>query len=109
MKFNSIVDVVREYGVKNVAVVLPMSPLEYAGFIPGFAIKCSDSEQHLVTAFICESRYEVKDNYKITLVANDARFGKEHFYISDLNTIIRENGYRVCILTNDGYTELEFE
>lgn len=109
MKFNSIVDVVQEYGVKNVVVILPMSPLQYVGFIPGIALKSSNDELQLVTAFIEEDRYKVEDDYKITLAANDARYGREHFYICDLNNLIRNSGYRVCVLNEDGYTEVEFE
>lgn len=110
MKFNSIVDVVREFGVKNVVVTIPMRPLHYINFIPGLAMTTSSDEPVIVAGFIEEDRYKVEDNYKITLAANDARFGREHYYICDLNSMIRSREeIRVFYLHEDGYTEVTIE
>ena len=108
--YRSIVDVVREFGVKNVVVTVPMRPLRYVNFIPGFAMTCSSDEHIIVAGFIEEDRYKVEDNYKITLASNDARCGREHYYICDLNAMIRSREeIRVFYLHEDGYTEVNIE
>lgn len=110
MKFNSIVDVAREFGVKNVVVTIPMRPVHFANFIPGLALAVSSDEPIIVAGFINEDRYKVEDNYKITLESNDARCGREHYYICDLNNMIRNNpAIRVYYLSEDGYTQVNFE
>jgi hypothetical protein len=109
MKFDSIVDVVREFGVKNVVVTIPMRPLRYIDFIPGFAMMNSSDESVIVAGFIEEDRYKVEDNYKITLAANDARFGRKHYYICDLNCMIRSREeIRVFYLHEDGDKHMGF-
>lgn len=107
MKFNSIVDVVREFGVKNVVVTIPMLPLRYTNFIPGIALTSSTDEPILVAGSIDESRYRVSENYKITLTSNDDRCGKQHYYVCDLDNMIRNHDeIRVFYLHEDGYTEV---
>lgn len=108
-----LVALAQEFGIKNIRIFAPMRPLEMIGFIPGIAFKSSDSEEKVVECEIDESRYKVKDNYKITLKSidkpdNGAFFGKEHYYISDLNSIIgRDDRYSVYAVTIDGYTRLK--
>jgi hypothetical protein len=109
---NSIVNLVKEYGVKNLRFYIPMRRLEFAGIIPGIAFTSSTSEEEVVLCNIDEVRYKIKDDYKITLTANDPRYGKNHFYISDLHTLFsdsrRENDgrFRCYVETIDGYTEV---
>lgn len=107
MEFSSIVDVVREFGVRNVVVTVPMLPLRYANFIPGIALTSSLDDPLIVAGFIDEERYKVYENYKITLVSNDGRCGRQHFYICDLNSMLRERAeIRAFYLHEDGYTEV---
>ena len=107
MEFDSIVDVVREFGAKNVVVTVPMQPLRFVGLIPGIALTSSSDEPIIVAGFIDESRYKVEEDYKITLESNDTRCGREHFYISDLDSIIRSRPeFRVYYLHEDGFTQV---
>ena len=108
----NLVDLVSEYGVKNLVFYVPMRPISYAGLIPGIAFKTSNSEECVVECRIDETRYKVSDNYKVTLKCIDERFGKEHYYISDLEQLFdssRENDdgrFRCFVEHIDGYTEL---
>lgn len=107
MQFDSIVDIVREFGAKNVVVTVPMLPMRYINFIPGMAITTSSDDPIIVAGFIEEDRYKVEENCKITLVSNDARCGKQHYYICDLNNMLRYRAeIRAFYLHEDGYTEV---
>ena len=109
---NSILNLFREYGIKNLRFYIPMRRLEFAGFIPGIAFTSSSSEEKCVLCQIDESRYKINDNYKITLTANDPMYGKSHFYISDLETLFcdsrmeNDGRFRCYVETIDGYTEV---
>lgn len=103
-----------EYGVRNLRFFAPMSKLQYAGVIPGIAFRTSNSPEEIVECVISESRYKVLDGYKITLRAVNPEYGQEHYYQSDLESIIRNNPdrIRVYVITIDGYTQIhnkEFE
>lgn len=101
----TLVELAMEYGVKNIRFLVPMSRLQMAGIIPGIAFRSSDAPQDMVECEICEERYKVLDNYKITLKAIDRAYGKDHFYQSDLESMLRSRAdYRVFVVTIDGYT-----
>jgi hypothetical protein len=108
----NIVSLVETYGVKNLRFYIPMRPLEMMGFIPGIAFKFSNTPEEMTECEIDESWYKVADDYKITLVSvknpqSTKVFGKEHFYISDLESIIeRDSRYRVLSLNIDGYSQI---
>jgi len=109
-----IVSLAETYGVKNLRFFIPMHPLEMFGFIPGIGFKSSDTPTEIVECEIDESRYQVADDYKITLKAIENHesgsklFGKEHFYITDLENLIeRSDEFRVFVLTIDGYCEIK--
>lgn len=109
-----IVSLVETYGARNIRFFIPMQPLEMMGFIPGIPFKSSSSSEDIVECEIDETRYKIADNYKITLAAIEnpyigKMFGKEHFYIMDLESLIRRDRdlrYRVFLLTIDGYSEI---
>lgn len=108
-----LIAIANEYGVKNLRFFIPMRPLEMMGIIPGIAFKSSGTPEEIVECEIDESRYEVADNYKITLKAIEdpetatKLFGKEHYYISDLESLIeRDERFRIFVLTIDGYKQL---
>jgi hypothetical protein len=108
----SLVELVEEFGVKNLVFCIPMRPLEFAGFIPGIAFKSSTSEEVVVPTRIDESRYKISQGYKITLQADDPAYGREHFYILDLQLLFRnsqrakDHRYRCFVETIDGLTEV---
>ncbi len=99
---------VDEYGPKNVRFFLPMSPLQFIDLIPGLAFTSSSTARQVVECEIYEGRYKVSENYKIELLALNPQFGKESWYISDLNTALRYEGseIRVYILHGDRYTQV---
>jgi len=98
-----------EYGAKNLRFFIPMSKLEMAGIIPGIAFRNSNSPREVVECTVDEFRYKVLDGYKITLRAVNPAYGTQHFYISDLDTIMETNPgtHRVYVLTIDGYQRLK--
>jgi hypothetical protein len=99
---------VEEYGAKNVRFYLPMNPLEFAGLIPGIAFTSSNSPKQVVECEIYEGRYKISENYKIELRAVNRVYGKESWYIMDLDTALRyqDSRIRVYILHGDGYTQV---
>lgn len=110
-----IVALAKEYGVTNLRFRIPMRPLEMAGIIPGIAFKSSNSQERPTLCKIDESRYVVADDYKITLEHDvelaedgDAYCGKEHYYISDLESLINRNpeDFQVFIVTIDGFQKV---
>lgn len=90
-----------EFGVKNIVAQIPTSPLEFAGFIPGIAIKSGENiEVGLFT--ICEDRYVVKEEYKVEFAPTIMRYGKERFYISDFNSLWERGFVRLFVVSADG-------
>lgn len=72
----------------GVAVFLvQMHPLEGNMF---FTYTSSDSPLHWVPCAVKETRYKLDDNYKITLSPIIQGFPDEHFYQSDLATMVGE-------------------
>lgn len=106
MKLTALVE---EYGVKNIRFFMPMSKLQFGGLIPGIAFRVGGDPQDIVECAIDESRYKVDEGYKITLAALDESYGKDHFYQSDLEQILRSNPEtsKVCVLTIDGYQQIQ--
>jgi hypothetical protein len=97
-----------EYGAANLRFFRPMSRLQMAGIIPGIAFCSHDAPRDRVECVVDESRYRVIDNYKITLRAVDPRYGSDHFYISDLESMIQSHPdeYEVYVLSIDGYQRI---
>ena len=76
-------------GIENCMFLVPMTPLNTVfGFI---AYKSSSDKEVVVPAKISEDKHKIKDDYKITLKSIYEKYGKEHYYISDLELLI-ENG-----------------
>ncbi len=82
-------DRILEVGIENCLFMVPMRPLH--SILGIFSYKSSDSEYKLVPCVINEERYKVEDNYKITLECLYPTYGKEHFYLCDLESLIRSN------------------
>lgn len=111
--FYSLQDVCKEYGVKNVRVLVPMRPLVLKGAIPGIAFRSSNHAGEVTECVIHEGRYTVTEGYKVELRALDySRYGKETYYQSDLDSMIRsaadreDPDYRIFVLTIDGAQEV---
>ena len=57
----------------------------------------SDDTMVFLPAKISEERYLVKDNYKVTLLPLVDGFAKQDFYISDLETLVRQHIFNFCV------------
>lgn len=74
-------------GIENCMFLVPMRPVRtYFGLI---SLTSSSDPEIVVPAKITEERYKLKDNYKITLKSVYDGFGSDHFYISDLEILIK--------------------
>lgn len=78
-----------EAGIDTVRFVVPMRPLQLVPIL-GIAFTSSGDEMVKQVCRIDETRYEVENNYKITLRAEDPAYGYESFYLMDLNSLVRE-------------------
>jgi hypothetical protein len=75
--------------------MVPMRPVHSVfGLI---AYTSSSDKEEMKLCRIVEERYKLEDNYKIELRAEDSRFGKEKFYISDANIMIKDGTIRVFV------------
>lgn len=86
-------------GVENVLFMVPMRPLRSALF-GLFRFTSSEDPEVTVPARITEERYEIADNYKIQVEATWELFGRESFYISDLQSMIRDGRIQMFIKTS---------
>lgn len=103
-------ELVNEYGEKNLRFFLPVYLLLTT--FPSFSWVDPDDQknQELVEFTIDQSRYRVRDGYKIGLKSLDWRYEVNPYYILDLKKLIREDpNIRVCILHGDGYTRIPNE
>lgn len=99
-----------EYGVRNLRFFIPLSKLQYTGFIPGIAFRTSGQPESIQECVVDESHYKVADGYKIKLRALDTMFGGETYYQCDLEAILRQDkNFRVFVLTIDGYVMIPNE
>ena len=85
-------ELIKEYSVENIYFLIKMKPIRtYFGLI---SFTSSDDPDIPMLCSIDESKYKVSDNYKITLKSVEqikGIVGREHFYISDLESMIRFN------------------
>ena len=95
-----------EYGVKNLRFFTAMPTQQFVGIISGIAIEGDESSLAITECTVDESAYKVADGYKITLKAVDSDYGRNSFYISDLNTLIHADQVVVCVVTEDGYQKV---
>lgn len=70
-----------------------MHPLDYLS-IPGVGVICvgksSSTRKKWVECKIVEDRYNVDDNYKITLESIEPGYGRETFYQSTFDSFIKD-------------------
>ena len=78
---------IEKVGIENCMFLIPMRPVRtYFGLI---SLTSSSDPEIVVPAKITEERYKLKDNYKITLKSVYDGFGSDHFYMSDLESLIK--------------------
>lgn len=81
---------IKQEGIENLRFTVPMRRIE--GYHFGLFASYSSDRDYPTDCVITEdekvTRYKVKDNYKLTLVALDDPKKYEHFYIMDLENMI---------------------
>ncbi len=90
----NIMKLIEKYGKENLLFIVPMRPIRTILFI---SYTSSDDEPVEVPAKITEKRYKLENNYKITLQSVYEGFGQRHFYISDLNSLIKKGIVKVYV------------
>ena len=78
---------IKQIGVENCMFLVPMLPVH--SFI-GISFPTSSDETTVVSAVVDEEIYEIEEDYKINLKSTDPKFGKQHFYVSDLEHMIKD-------------------
>ena len=90
---------IQKVGIENCIFLVPMRPVNvYFGIL---ALTSSSDPEIIVPAKICEKRYKLSDKYKITLKSIYERFGTEHFYISDLEQMIKDGTIKFYVSTDE--------
>ena len=87
-----LIEEAKKYGVENLLFIVGMSPLHK---ILGVTFTRSSDELTPVPAVIDEEKDKLSANYKVTLKSMYELFGSERFYISDLNSMIRDGHVKV--------------
>jgi hypothetical protein len=91
-------EAVKLFGVDSLLFLVPMLPLKE--FL-GISFTSSNDTESVVPCIINEERYKLSANHKITLKSVYKEFGKEHYYISDLDSLIESGSIRMFINSND--------
>ena len=92
--FKKVKDVVKQYGVENVFFISKVLPLRRVMFL---SYTSSSDEPINMLCKIDETRYKVSDGYKITLKPMHEGFATEHYYQSDLESIIKQGKIELLI------------
>jgi hypothetical protein len=87
MTWNELQRLVNKKGIENILFMVPMRPIQTIAYI---SFKSSNNKEVMVPCKINEERYNVNDGYKITLECIYSKYGKEHFYQSDLVLLIEK-------------------
>ena len=79
--------------IDTVRFIVPLNKIMFA--IGGIGL--ADGNSHdLVECFVSEERYELKENYKITVIPVDTvPYGKEHFYLMDFVSLIEQGTIKI--------------
>ncbi len=86
---------IEKNGKENCLFLLPMKEIRtFLGFIK---YRSSSDPDIIVPCKINEDEYKISDNYKITLKSIYPQFGKEHFYISDLENMIKNGDVELYV------------
>lgn len=90
----SLLEKINELGSENCVFLVPMRPVRTLMLI---SYTSSNDPEYLVPATISEERYKLKDGHKTTLKSIYPAFGKQHFYLSDLELMIKEGTIQILI------------
>jgi hypothetical protein len=82
---------------KTVTFEAPLHPIASQSFVH---LKQLDSEPVQTECVLDETRYKLLDNYRITLKAANENFADKHFYISELERLMREQPCTYIIRIN---------
>jgi hypothetical protein len=91
MKRFDLVNTIFKAGINNCRFFIDMRPVHPIPFL-GIGYTSSSDHTRSVPTLIQPDRYDIKDNYKISLKSMFTRFGSESFYLSDLAHHL-EKGY----------------
>lgn len=110
-------DAIEQYGIKNVRVFIPASPVDFSFFaMTGVPMTLqSESDEKFWAEYKieeCDPHHKIKltpsEKYEITITSYGEEAGKtnvfpsERYYVSDFNQIIRDGYARVYVETEDG-------
>lgn len=87
-------NIILENGVDSVYFIDKVKPLRTTLFMS--YTTSSDPEVEMLCKINTE-RYKVEDNYKLTLEPIHEGFAKEHYYVSDLESLITEGRIKLLI------------
>jgi hypothetical protein len=87
-----------QVGVENIMFLVPMRPLNKVFFM---SFTSSNDPESIVPCVIDESKYQVFDNYKIGVKSMDSKFGKQTFYLTDMEYLIKDGNIKMYILSKD--------
>jgi len=90
----NLTETILKNGIDNMYFITEVKPLRTALFISYTSSSDPDIE---MLCSIDEERYQVKDNYKITLKPIYDGFAKEHYYISDLEQMINSGSIKMLV------------
>lgn len=94
-------------GIENVRFFVPMHPLE--GIAEFVTFTSSTTPEYLIECKIDETRYKVKEGYKITLKAINPAFGWDHYYTCDLFSLIKSGHIFIKTSDKDHVEAFEYE
>ena len=77
-----------------------MQPINIMSFI-GWAYTSSLDNEKWVECEIVEDRYKVETGYKVTLQPINPGYGREHYYQTDFDSLLKEG----CILVKERETQ----
>lgn len=98
MKMKNLIERINSAGIENCLFLIPMRPLRnYFGII---GLTSSDDPETMVPARIIEDRHKVAENYKIELKSDYEIFGKKRFYVSSLESLIKNGKIQFFVLAN---------
>ena len=89
---------------KNKHYYIQMRPINIVPMI-GWAYTSSSDPEKWVECEIVEDRYKVKDGYKVTLQSIEEGYGREHFYQTDFESLLK-SGYVLVKEREEQHVEL---
>jgi len=89
---NILVKLIKKHGVENLQFKMKSRPIRN---VLGLGYTTSSDKEVEVMCQVSEDRYQVNENYKITLAPFNSGFSKEHFYQSDLISLIRRGSVSI--------------